>query len=414
MTQATALAEAQKLAACLRARGVTVSIELQKGASGEWDRSTRKVGVMSHHTVSRRSNGLTPCLALVKRGRSDVPGPLCNGYGGYDLVYRIITMDIANHSGAGGPIEVPGFRIPVNQGRYYIWGTEYEGGLDAADWTPEFHEFMSRSNAAILDYLGLPVAAHMEHKTWAGNRKIDRLNYTTQSGRDAINSLKSGGAITPVPNNPAPVGPGGPWAGKVATAIFEPGSRTLRLYSAGTDVSFVQGLVGAKQDGEYGNDTVKKVKVWQKNNGLVDDGIFGARSWAVALVKRAVDGNLWIEEDGIDGAKTYSRLQQVMGTYIDGKVSKPSPMWKAVQEFLNSSVDSEHIRNLTGYSRLAEDGDPGARTIKVLQFHLFNLYAPAKFGRGATAADFDGIDGKNTWKLFQYALNRAHAGSKKF
>lgn len=404
------MAEAQKLAACLRARGVTVSIELQKGATGGlWDRSVKKVGVMSHHTVSRRSQGLTPCLALVKRGRSDVPGPLCNGYGGYDLVYRIITMDIANHSGAGGPLNVPGFRIPLNQGRYYIWGTEYEGGLDANDWTPEFRTFMARSNAAILEYLGLPNAAHMEHKTWAGNRKIDRLGYTTESGRAEIFNL-GGGSSQIQPDTTPGVGAGSgavagnPWAGSDPNAKHANGSRVLRLYSSGTDVRFFQALVGLKDDGEYGLASVNRAKAWQKENGLTPDGIIGARSWAKLL----------LNEDGIRGVATITRLQRVMGTHPDGVISKPSSMWVTVQEYLNSVVDSAHIRNLTGKPRLEPDGYAGKNTFKVLQFLLFNWYAPAKLGRGPVQSDFDGIDGENTWKLFQYALNHAVIGSGKF
>jgi hypothetical protein len=59
--------------------GVRVSLELQGGASSSGYGPRSFVRNLSHHTVSRPSNGLTPCLSLVKRGRSDLAGPLCNG-----------------------------------------------------------------------------------------------------------------------------------------------------------------------------------------------------------------------------------------------------------------------------------------------------------------------------------------------
>lgn len=186
--QQTALEEAHRLAEHIRSYGVKVSIELQPGVGPSSWWSPSKIAETSHHTVSRRSMGLTPVLALCKRGRVDVPGPLCNGYGGYDEVYRIITMGWANHPGLGGPLWVPAGIIPRNNGRPYLWGTEYEGGLDPADFSASYREFMARSNAGILDYLGQPVEAHIEHATWTP-RKIDRLGYTAAIGRAEIRAV---------------------------------------------------------------------------------------------------------------------------------------------------------------------------------------------------------------------------------
>ena len=179
--------EATLLAEALRARGVPVSIELQPGAGGShWGIDTF-VAVMMHHTVSRRQQGNTPCLALVKRGRPDVPGPLCNLYLGFDGVARIITMGRANHPGAGGPFTLDGVTIPRNQGRYYTMGWEVEGGLSEADWPPEFHELMDNCILGTQDYIRLrrketTTAAYLEHSTWAPSRKIDRLGYTRSKG----------------------------------------------------------------------------------------------------------------------------------------------------------------------------------------------------------------------------------------
>ena len=177
-----------------------VSIELQTGrptSYGSWD-ALFVVAEMSHHTVSRYSStSRTPCLSLIKNGRSDLPGPLSNGYGGWDLCYRIITFGYANHPGEGGPITLPAltagtFTIPKDSARRYAWGTEWEGGLAEADWDKvltnprngkkmTFREFMGRANAALEAYHKIHQRAHMEHSTWT-SRKIDRLHYTAQKG----------------------------------------------------------------------------------------------------------------------------------------------------------------------------------------------------------------------------------------
>jgi hypothetical protein len=188
--------------ACLLDHGVPeVSIELQIGrpvVGDRWD-AVHPVTNFGHHTVSRYlSSRLTPCLGIIKTGRIDVPGPLCNGYGGWDLTARLITFGLANHPGAGGPLVVNGFRIPQDSARPYSWGWEFEGGLDSADWdrvlknprgrgrAMTFREFMARCGAATQDYFGLPGDAHIEHKTWAPTRKVDRLGYDAARGRAEI------------------------------------------------------------------------------------------------------------------------------------------------------------------------------------------------------------------------------------
>lgn len=132
-------------------------------------------------------------------------------------------------------------------------------------------------------------------------------------------------------------------------------------------------------------------------------------------VKTNADGSLTLSRDGRRGPATIGRWQEVLGTPIDFKISKPvSTLMAKDQNFLNSVVAAPHILNLTGKNRLDEDGREGPKTIKVRQFWLYNNYGPAVLGRGATASDFDGIDGKQTTGLHQYALNLATAGSGRY
>jgi hypothetical protein len=211
MARARALNRARRLREALLDHGVPqVSIELVMGRPGPSDRwnGCNPVAVMSHHIASypTQSNP-TPGLSLVKRGRSDLSGPLCNGTAGMDLVYRIVCMGWANHSGEGGPWVVRGplgaYRIPRNQGRPYIWGTEYEGGYDDSTWdrtyqNPKtkkkmtFREFMGRANAGLVEGIwaingkgknatgGMDLSTyHGEHgQPWAEGRKPDRRGYT--------------------------------------------------------------------------------------------------------------------------------------------------------------------------------------------------------------------------------------------
>jgi hypothetical protein len=178
VTEDRARAEAADLKALMTKHGVRCSIELQVGrpniSGSDW--WTRKVVSMNHHTAGPET-GLTPTLALVKRGRSDLPGPLANGYGGRDHVYRIITMGLANHPGEGGPLTVAGFTIPKDSARISCWGTEWEhNGTDP--WPNDMRDFMTRSNAALLEWMDRPALASVEHKTWAPTRKIDRNRYS--------------------------------------------------------------------------------------------------------------------------------------------------------------------------------------------------------------------------------------------
>lgn len=214
----TALARARRLREVLLDHGVPeVSIELQDGrpAYGDTWNACKPVMVMSHHIASHPSpSSPTPGLALVKAGRSDLPGPLCNGTAGVDLVYRIICLGYANHPGYGGPLVVSGplgaYRLPQDNARAYAWGTEYEGGYSDSVWDREytnrrtgkrmtFREFMGRANAGLVEGIwainghgktatsGMDLSGyHGEHKTWAPGRKPDRLNYSTASGRAEI------------------------------------------------------------------------------------------------------------------------------------------------------------------------------------------------------------------------------------
>lgn len=181
MSKESALARAREFAEILAYCGVKSSIELQMGrAVGSLDRwdSNRFELPMNHDTVATMK-GLTPSLYVCKHGRGKegqanyLPGPLCNGYGGRDLIYRIITMGPANHPGLGGPLTIEGIRIPQNNARPYTWGTEWEHD-GVSRWPDDLREMMARFSVAYSRWKKIALEATCDHDTWAPGRKIDR------------------------------------------------------------------------------------------------------------------------------------------------------------------------------------------------------------------------------------------------
>lgn len=127
------------------------------------------------------------------------------------------------------------------------------------------------------------------------------------------------------------------------------------------------------------------------------------------------DGSLRLTLIGVLDAAAIARWQEVMGTPIDGKISKPSVLIRAVQTFLNKVVASGTIKTLTGKPKLATDGLDGPNTHKVLRFWLWNKYGAKVFpGHKVTVADFQSVLDPNTLKVLRYALNNATARSGKF
>lgn len=74
--------------------------------------------------------------------------------------------------------------------------------------------------------------------------------------------------------------------------------------------------------------------------------------------------------DGIRGAKTIKRLQQFVGTPVDGKLDKKSPATKAWQQFLNKY----------GGAKISADGIEGPKTIKAGQ-KFFGTTADGKISK---------------------------------
>lgn len=372
-----------------------------------------------HWTAGPRGTLGRPSLNVVTYGRPGIPGPLANVYLARTGVAVVVAAGRANHAGTGG------FRGLT--GNSSVFGIEAESaGND--DWTPEQRAAYPRVVAALQALAGRDASWAHGHNEWAPSRKIDIRDWDMNRMRAEVAAVLAGAGFTP----------GGATGNVVIPAVPAPGPVYTKEYIKRIQTLLNQAGYNLEVDGVRGALTIAAVKDYQGKNNLAVDGYPGAKTLA-SLNARVVntpvpaparpvfhgtpgvhtgnltrDGNLELVLDGKPGSGTYARLQQVMGTPIDGMISTPSTVWEAVQRYLNV-IAAGHIKNLTGQATLKPDGFKGPKTVKVLQFVLFNHHSQAVLGRPINLAkDCDGIDGVQTWKLFQYALNRATAGSGRF
>lgn len=82
-------------------------------------------------------------------------------------------------------------------------------------------------------------------------------------------SVQAAPAAAPAPAPAAPAG---------GLTFNYPGT-PVKLGSKGDAVKLVQGVVGAKPDGDFGPKTNELVRNWQKAKGLTYDGVVGPETW---------------------------------------------------------------------------------------------------------------------------------------
>lgn len=113
--------------------------------------------------------------------------------------------------------------------------------------------------------------------------------------------------------------------------------RTLKVTSPqmyGNDVRQVQQIVGAEVDGYYGPKTEALVKYWQEYNGLVADGIVGAKSWEA--IKNPCYKELQDLKEQVEALRKYS-------TDLEGSIkaiSAENDKIKADHEKINRQLSS--------------------------------------------------------------------------
>lgn len=223
-------------------------------------------GVICHHTAGPKSGNM-PSLNTIIEGRSDLPGPLAQLGLGRDGTCYVIAAGRCNHAGTGS-------WKGLTTGNSNFIGIEAENtGLPGDSPWPEVQMNAYRHCvAAILQHIGQPVdfcAGHKEYALPAG-RKSDP-NFDMNAFRLSVAAIMSGTAPGPV-LIPAvePTQPSG-----------APGRPTLRRGATGDFVTRLQQKVGvALVDGSFGSKTEAAVRLFQRDHGLVPDGIVGPKTWA--------------------------------------------------------------------------------------------------------------------------------------
>ena len=223
-------------------------------------------GVICHHTAGPKTGNM-PSLKTVTEGRSDLAGPLSQLCLGRDGTFYIVSAGLCYHAGKGS------WR-GIGTGNTSFIGIEAEntGIVKIGDpkcdlpWPAVQMDAYQRGVAAILQHIGQSEDMCCGHKEFAPDRKIDPT-FDMVDFRSAVAKLISGTA---------------PAAILIPKADAQ-NRLTLRRGLTGNFVEDLQrklGFVDAAVDGKFGGMTEAAVRQFQRDHGLVPDGIVGPKTWA--------------------------------------------------------------------------------------------------------------------------------------
>jgi N-acetyl-anhydromuramyl-L-alanine amidase AmpD len=231
---------------------------------GRGDVGTIK-GVICHHTAGPKT-GIMPSLGVVTNGRSDLPGPLSQLCLGRDGTFFVIAAGRANHAGAGN-------WQGVTTGNSSFIGIEAENtgqttGPNADPWPAVQLDAYRRGVAAILKKIKANAIMCCGHKEYAlpMGRKSDPT-FDMDDLRMQVASIMAGSA--PLPS--------------VIPAVDSENRLTLRRGAVDNLVELIQTKIGVPATGRFDADTEAAVRQFQRDNGLVPDGIVGPRTWATLM-----------------------------------------------------------------------------------------------------------------------------------
>ncbi len=215
--------------------------------------------VVGHHTGTPRDRpGDLPTLRILRDGRRDLRGPLCQLALSRSGIVHIVAAGKANHGGRGAwaGCEDSGHTVGIE--------VEHPG---TGPWDPVQLRAFDRTAAALLWGLGRPASSYCGHREWAlpTGRKVDPGGVDLNLQRERVRRLLATGPDDKV-------------------SIPDPTLMLTRPYTRGQKVKNVQhALVHAGQrleeDGVFGPGTERALRAFQRAHGLVADGICGPLTW---------------------------------------------------------------------------------------------------------------------------------------
>jgi hypothetical protein len=222
-------------------------------------------GVICHHTAGSKTGNM-PSLGVVTNGRPDLPGPLSQLCLGRDGTFFIVAAGRCNHAGIGN-------WQGVASGNSSFIGIEAENtgktdGPNAESWPAVQLDAYRRGAAAILQKIranAIMCCGHKEYALPVGRKQdptFDMVDFRLQ-----VAAIMAGTA--PLPS--------------VIPAVDSDSRPTLRRGAAGELVELIQTRIGIPVTGTFDGSTEAAVRGFQRDNGLVPDGIVGPRTWATIM-----------------------------------------------------------------------------------------------------------------------------------
>lgn len=209
--------------------------------------------VIAHHTATRPSTTDAAVIRLLRVGRTDLPGPLCQIGLARDGTAYVVAAGRANHAGTGGWHGVTGNANAL--------GIEaFNDGL-GEPWPHIQLDAYDRTCAAVLRHVDRDASWLCGHREWAPGRKIDPTGIDMNMMRSRVqNQLESGGDMALRKGD----------SGNAVAAL----QKALNAWSP---------ALGLTVDKIYGDATVKAVVVYQEAANLPPTGTADGVTLALLL-----------------------------------------------------------------------------------------------------------------------------------
>lgn len=246
----------------LKDAGLKVAEQLGWQTRGHGDVEAIK-GIICHHTAGAPT-GIMPSLGVVTNGRPDLSGPLAQLCLGRDGTFFVVAAGRAFHGGRG---EWQG----ITSGNSNFIGIEAEntgftsGPKAEFPWPAVQMDAYARGCAAILKHINADPIMCCGHKEYALPKgRKDDPTFNMDVFRLEVKKIMTGSASPPT----------------LIPPVDSDDRPTLRRPATGDLVKLIQGKVRVAQTGTFDGATEAAVRQFQRDNGLVPDGIVGPKTWA--------------------------------------------------------------------------------------------------------------------------------------